>query len=73
MTQTLVQSVAQTLTIREYEVMQLIAQGLPNKLCANELGISQRTVEAHRARIFKKLAVRNATELAYKLSQIQND
>ncbi len=73
MTQTLFQSVAQTLTIREYEVMQLIAQGLPNKLCANELGISQRTVEAHRARIFRKLAVRNATELAYKLSQIQND
>lgn len=60
----------QTLTAREYQVMRLVAQGLPNKVCASELGISQRTIEAHRARIFKKLAVRNATELAYKLSQI---
>lgn len=59
----------QTLTAREYEVMQLIAQGMPNKLCADELGVSQRTIEAHRAKIFKKLAVRNATELAYKLRQ----
>ncbi|MDO5679758.1 MAG: LuxR C-terminal-related transcriptional regulator [Pelistega sp.] len=73
MAQSHIAALEQTLTTREYEVMQLIAQGLPNKLCAYQLGISQRTVEAHRARIFKKLAVRNATELAYKLSQAQND
>ncbi len=64
-----IQYAEQTLTAREYEVMQLIAQGMPNKLCADELGVSQRTIEAHRAKIFKKLAVRNATELAYKLRQ----
>lgn len=60
---------ASILTNREKQVLSLVAQGLPNKVCALELGMSQRTVEAHRARIFKKLQVRNATELVYRLSQ----
>jgi len=51
------------LTPREHEVMPHIAQGTPNKLIAHEFGISQRTIEAHRARIFRKLNVRNAVEL----------
>lgn len=52
------------LTAREREVIYPVAQGKPNKLIAMELGISKRTVEAHRARIFHKMGVKNAVELA---------
>jgi DNA-binding CsgD family transcriptional regulator len=51
------------LTPREHQVMECIAQGWANKVIAFELGISQRTAEAHRARVFSKLGVRNAVEL----------
>jgi two-component system response regulator DctR len=52
------------LTEREREVMRLVADGRPNKLIAAELGISVRTVEVHRARVFEKIGVRSAVELA---------
>lgn len=52
------------LTPRERDVMQYVAMGTANKVIAQELGVSRRTVEAHRARIFQKLKVRNAVELA---------
>lgn len=51
------------LTPREQDVMLCIAKGMPNKIIGANLGISQRTVEAHRARIFRKLEIRNAVEL----------
>lgn len=59
---TLAEGVAR-LTPREREVLGYLADGKPNKVIAIELGISQRTAEAHRARVFAKLAVRNAVEL----------
>lgn len=52
------------LSEREREVMDLIAQGLPNKLIADALHLSVRTVEVHRARVFDKLDVGSAVELA---------
>ncbi|MBC2770722.1 response regulator transcription factor [Pusillimonas minor] len=52
------------LTPRERDVMQYVVRGTANKVIASELGVSQRTIEAHRARIFQKLKVRNAVELA---------
>lgn len=57
------------LTEREHDVMQLVAQGLPNKLIADQLGISVRTVEVHRARVFDKMQVKSAVELANVLRQ----
>ncbi|HUH58507.1 MAG TPA: helix-turn-helix transcriptional regulator [Candidimonas sp.] len=57
-------STLSVLTPRERDVMDYVARGRPNKVIAAELGVSQRTVEAHRARIFQKLHVRNAVELA---------
>jgi two-component system response regulator DctR len=52
------------LTDRERDVMRLVARGLPNKLIADELAISVRTVEVHRARVFDKMEVKSAVELA---------
>jgi two-component system response regulator DctR len=52
------------LTDRERYVMRLVIEGLPNKLIADQLEISVRTVEVHRSRIFEKMAVKSAVELA---------
>ncbi len=52
------------LTDRERDVMRLVVEGLPNKLIADQLAISVRTVEVHRARVFEKMAVKSAVELA---------
>ena len=52
------------LTARERDVIHPVAEGKSNKLIAMELGISMRTVEAHRAKIFYKMGVRNAVQLA---------
>ena len=58
------QSRLESLTDRERGVMQLIIAGRLNKIIADELGISMRTVEVHRARIFAKMGVRSAVELS---------
>ena len=52
------------LTERERDVMRLVVGGLPNKLVADQLDISVRTVEVHRARVFDKMRVKSAVELA---------
>ncbi|WP_028453519.1 response regulator transcription factor [Chitinilyticum aquatile] len=54
----------ETLTPREREVMKLILTGRLNKQIADDLGISMKTVEVHRARILEKMAVKTAMELA---------
>ncbi|AZW19533.1 response regulator transcription factor [Bordetella hinzii] len=60
-------SLGAALTPREREVLAYLARGRANKVIAIELGISMRTVEAHRARIFRKLGVRNVLELVCRL------
>ncbi|MCD8505259.1 MAG: LuxR family transcriptional regulator [Burkholderiaceae bacterium] len=52
------------LTKREREMLYPVTEGKANKLIAMELGISMRTVESHRARIFRKMNVDNAVQLA---------
>lgn len=51
------------LTEREREVLKHIMDGLPNKLIAQNIGLSTRTVESHRARILDKLQVQSLAEL----------
>jgi two-component system response regulator DctR len=58
------------LTDRERDVMQLVVEGLPNKLIADQLDISVRTVEVHRSRVFEKMDVKSAVELANLLREI---
>ncbi|MGM9483305.1 response regulator transcription factor [Roseateles sp. NT4] len=53
-----------SLTERESEVMTRVAAGKLNKVIADELNVSVRTVEVHRARVFAKLGVRSAAEVA---------
>lgn len=57
------QKTAQTLTVREREVLRLIASGLTNKQIADKLFISIKTVETHRARIMHKLDVHTIADL----------
>ena len=52
------------LTERERDVMRLVVDGRPNKLIADALDISVRTVEVHRARVFDKMGAKSAVELA---------
>lgn len=54
---------AVALTPREMEVLQLIAEGNPNKLIVDILKISMKTVEAHRQNLMKKLKIHDATGL----------
>jgi two-component system response regulator DctR len=58
-----------SLTDRESEVMLRVAAGKLNKVIADELGIAVRTVEVHRARVFAKLGVRSAAEVATLLAR----
>lgn len=58
-----VQACLDSLTRREREVLDHIAAGLANKVIAQELGISERTVELHRAHVMQKFRVRNIAQL----------
>jgi two-component system response regulator DctR len=64
------QSLAE-LTERERDVMRLVIEGRPNKLIADALNISVRTVEVHRARVFEKMDVKSAVELANLLRGVE--
>jgi two-component system response regulator FixJ len=52
----------QVLTPRESEVLSHMVDGLPNKMIAQALGISPRTVEIHRANVMEKLGCRSLAE-----------
>ncbi|MFZ4535432.1 response regulator transcription factor [Propionivibrio sp.] len=56
------------LTTRERQVMALVLAGKQNKVIADELQISMRTVEVHRSSIFDKMGVRTAVELVHELA-----
>jgi two-component system response regulator DctR len=58
------------LTDRERDVLRLVVEGLPNKLIADHLDISVRTVEVHRSRVFEKMSVKSAVELANLLREV---
>ncbi len=52
------------LTDREREVLDLVAEGLPNKLIARRLEISEKTVKAHLTRVFQTIGVTDRTQAA---------
>jgi len=52
-----------TLTPKEYDIFSFVADGKANKVIALNLGVSERTVEVHRAQVMKKLQVRTLAQL----------
>ncbi len=58
-----IRSLIDKLTQREREVFELVVTGKPNKVIAFELGVSQRTVEIHRARVMEKMQARSLADL----------
>jgi ATP/maltotriose-dependent transcriptional regulator MalT len=58
-----------TLTARQKNVLELLAEGLPNKVIAHELGISETTVKAHVGEILRKLKVYNRARAIVMLAQ----
>ena len=62
-----------SLTRREREVLSLVAEGLAAKQVARQLGISHKTVERHKTRIFSKLGVPNAAAAVGHLASVQRE
>lgn len=61
------------LTCREKNICKLVVQGYSNKAISSELLISERTVETHRANVFRKLNVHNAAELQHDYGELFNN
>lgn len=53
------------LTPRQRQILEFVVHGTPSRAIATQLGVSERTVELHRARILRVMGVRSTTELAY--------
>jgi two-component system, LuxR family, response regulator FixJ len=60
-----------SLTPREREVLDLVTRGKANKVMAGDLGVSQRTVEIHRARVMEKMEARSLAELVRMMMELQ--
>jgi PAS domain S-box-containing protein len=62
--------VSAVLTAREREIAQLLVEGRTSKQIARALGVSPRTIDAHRARLMRKLKVSTPTEMVSRLAGI---
>jgi DNA-binding CsgD family transcriptional regulator len=61
--ETVIAAQLRVLTPRELEVLKLVAEGHTNQEIADQLVISIKTVQAHRANVMEKLGLRNVTHL----------
>jgi two-component system response regulator FixJ len=60
-----------SLTPREREVLDLLTQGKANKMMAQDLGLSQRTVEIHRAHVMEKMGARSVAQLVRMVMELE--
>jgi FixJ family two-component response regulator len=68
-----IRQLLELLTPRETEVMQRVVRGQANKVIAMDLGVSQRTVELHRARVMRKLKMRSLADLVSAVRSLGGD
>jgi FixJ family two-component response regulator len=61
------------LTQREREVLTGVVAGKPNRVIANELDLSEKTIEVHRARLMKKMAADSLAELVRKVVELEQE
>ncbi len=61
-----------SLTPRERQVMELVADGKANKVIAMDLNISQRTVELHRSHVMDKMGVQSLAQLVRTLARVES-
>lgn len=66
-----IRSRLKALTPRETEVMRRVVRGQANKVIALDLGVSQRTVELHRARVMRKLHMRSLADLVRVVGKVE--
>jgi len=62
----------ESLTAREREVLDLMTQGKQNKVIAQDLGVSPRTVEIHRARVMEKMNAQSVAQLVRMMLDLQH-
>jgi two-component system, LuxR family, response regulator FixJ len=62
----------ESLTDREREVLDLLTKGKQNKVIAQDLGVSPRTIEIHRARVMEKMSARSVAELVRMVLDLEN-
>lgn len=62
----------ESLTPREHEVLELVVGGASNKVISHELGVSLKTVEAHRARVMDKLQAESLSQLVRMILTLTN-
>jgi RNA polymerase sigma factor (sigma-70 family) len=63
----------ETLTAREREVFQFVVTGMPNKQVASQLGIAEKTVKVHRARIMAKMGAQSLADLVRFADKLSTD
>lgn len=61
-----------SLTAKERDVLNLLVRGLPNKVVAQKMGLSQRTVELHRSRVMEKMDASSAAHLVRMVMEIED-
>jgi FixJ family two-component response regulator len=68
-----IQERCRSLTPREQEVLELVTQGKANKVMAADLGVSQRTIEIHRARVMEKMGAASLAQLVRMIIDLKSE
>jgi FixJ family two-component response regulator len=68
---TVIRERLESLTPREREVLTMVSSGKPNKVMAADLGVSQRTVEIHRARVMEKMGAASLAQLVRMIMDLE--